>query len=533
MIFRQALIGCGSGVLLALLALLLTVPRATMEPKLRAAPDVARESAEGGVLVASLAGASGPHAASSLGAEVEPADPSLVALEAVLDAVPTPSSDDLDPDSLLGALSKQTVIRSEPDPKARVLGFARAGALLIRAKVPAGHKGCADGWYRVEPEGYVCVGKAATLDPEHPIIRLASVQPDRSLPMPYPYGQSRYPTPPLYTRIPTLAQQQIAEQDLAYHLRKNFGSLWEEQADTPPPSMLEKGAQIPRPYGYLPVEHDFMAGRAVASSAFAFMDLFEAEGRRFGLTTDFALLPLDRLTPVEVSDFAGVVLDEEHPLPVAFVRSRVQHVYEGQVEDGSFRPVRKAEYREAFHLTGAQIKVDGSVFLATRSGQYIKQHSQLVTLSLPEKMPKWAKDARSWIDVSILQQSLVAYRGQSPVFATLVSTGRDGLGDPENTHSTERGVFLIHTKHVTSTMSGSEADDEFDLRDVPYVQYFHGGYAFHAAFWHDGFGQPRSHGCVNLSPSDARHLFSLTDPPVPLRWHSALDRAGTLVYIHP
>jgi lipoprotein-anchoring transpeptidase ErfK/SrfK len=82
-------------------------------------------------------------------------------------------------------------------------------------------------------------------------------------------------------------------------------------------------------------------------------------------------------------------------------------------------------------------------------------------------------------------------------------------------------------------MSGNAADDEYDLRDVPYVQFFKDGYAFHAAFWHDTFGQPRSHGCVNLSPPDARHLFSITDPPVPLRWHSALSTEGTLVYIHP
>jgi lipoprotein-anchoring transpeptidase ErfK/SrfK len=96
-----------------------------------------------------------------------------------------------------------------------------------------------------------------------------------------------------------------------------------------------------------------------------------------------------------------------------------------------------------------------------------------------------------------------------------------------------QGVFVVHTKHVTATMSGSEADDEFDLRDVPYVQYFEGGYALHAAYWHDGFGQPRSHGCINLSPADARYLFNWTAPPVPARWHSALSREGSLVYIHP
>jgi lipoprotein-anchoring transpeptidase ErfK/SrfK len=148
--------------------------------------------------------------------------------------------------------------------------------------------------------------------------------------------------------------------------------------------------------------------------------------------------------------------------------------------------------------------------------------------------PTWATPGRTWIDVSILEQSLVAYEGTRPVFVTLVSTGVDGLGDPEETHSTVRGRFLIHTKHVTATMSGDEPGDEFDLRDVPYVQYFTEGYALHAAYWHDAFGQPRSHGCVNLSPRDARWLFQWSDPPVPEAWHGSMSlRNGTLVNVHP
>jgi lipoprotein-anchoring transpeptidase ErfK/SrfK len=138
------------------------------------------------------------------------------------------------------------------------------------------------------------------------------------------------------------------------------------------------------------------------------------------------------------------------------------------------------------------------------------------------------------VDVSILRQVLVAYEGVRPVYATLVSTGVDGLGDPEKTHSTVRGRFLVHTKHVTANMSGDEVGDEFDLRDVPYVQYFTEGYALHAAYWHDAFGTPRSHGCINLSPLDARWLFEWTDPPVPKEWHGAMSlREGTLVSVHP
>ncbi|KYF58656.1 hypothetical protein BE04_22410 [Sorangium cellulosum] len=140
-----------------------------------------------------------------------------------------------------------------------------------------------------------------------------------------------------------------------------------------------------------------------------------------------------------------------------------------------------------------------------------------------------------WIDVSINQQSLVAYEGARPVYVTLVSTGADGLGDPETTRSTIQGLFRIHTKHVTVTMDGDEEEeDPFDFRDVPFVQYFTGGFAFHAAYWHDDFGTARSHGCVNLSPLDAAWLFEWTTPEVPADWHGALSlRKGTLVSIRP
>jgi lipoprotein-anchoring transpeptidase ErfK/SrfK len=130
---------------------------------------------------------------------------------------------------------------------------------------------------------------------------------------------------------------------------------------------------------------------------------------------------------------------------------------------------------------------------------------------------------------------LVAYEGTRPVFATLVSTGRGGLDDPETTSATVQGTFFIHEKHVSATMDGDEAsDDAFDLHDVPYVQYFHQGYALHGAYWHDEFGKLRSHGCVNLAPADAAWLFEWTDPQVPSEWHGAANqKSGTLVYIHP
>jgi len=190
-------------------------------------------------------------------------------------------------------------------------------------------------------------------------------------------------------------------------------------------------------------------------------------------------------------------------------------------------------YREAVPLSGNARRTGGAVFLEAKDGSLIRE-DQVVRVDRFRNAPAWATSGRKWIDVSILKQSLVAYEGTRPVYVTLVSTGADGLGDPKKTHSTIQGAFLIHTKHLTVTMDDDTAGDEFDLRDVPFVQYFTEGYALHGAYWHDDFGKPRSHGCVNLAPLDAAWLFNWTDPDVPAAWHAALSlKKGTLVYIHP
>ena len=82
-------------------------------------------------------------------------------------------------------------------------------------------------------------------------------------------------------------------------------------------------------------------------------------------------------------------------------------------------------------------------------------------------------------------------------------------------------------------MDSDVVGEEFELRDIPYVQYFLEGYALHTAYWHDSFGLPRSHGCVNLAPEDAKRLFLWTDPPIPPGWHGVMKAlTGTVVFTH-
>ena len=173
------------------------------------------------------------------------------------------------------------------------------------------------------------------------------------------------------------------------------------------------------------------------------------------------------------------------------------------------------------------------MLLEARDGSWLRA-DQVTVIERDDELPRFARNSTKWIDVSILRQSLVAYEGARPVYATLVSTGKDGTADHKDSHATIQGTFLVHTKHLSVTMDSDDDKDEFDLRDVPYVQYFTEGYALHAAYWHDDFGNPRSHGCVNLAPLDASWLFDWTTPGVPEGWHAAMSlKDGTIVHIHP
>jgi hypothetical protein len=113
-----------------------------------------------------------------------------------------------------------------------------------------------------------------------------------------------------------------------------------------------------------------------------------------------------------------------------------------------------------------------------------------------------------WIDVDLGDQKLTAYEGSNPVMTFLVSTGTAS-------YPTVTGQFRIWVKLESTRMTGPG----YDLEDVPYTMYFYEGYGLHGAYWHNNFGTPMSHGCVNLSPSDSAWLFNFAS-------------VGTLVNIH-
>ena len=126
----------------------------------------------------------------------------------------------------------------------------------------------------------------------------------------------------------------------------------------------------------------------------------------------------------------------------------------------------------------------------------------------PEPVVNPGGGGERWIDVNLSQQRLYAYAGDVVVDSFLVSTGL-------SQHPTVTGQYYIYIKLLSTDMSGPG----YYLPNVPYTMYFFKGYGIHGTYWHNNFGTPMSHGCVNMYTPDAQWLFD---------WASE----GTLVNIH-
>ena len=120
--------------------------------------------------------------------------------------------------------------------------------------------------------------------------------------------------------------------------------------------------------------------------------------------------------------------------------------------------------------------------------------------------------------VDLFEQTLIAYEDEIPVFATLVSSGLP-------LWSTNQGVFQIWARLDRDSMSGATgAPDAYALQDVPWTMYFDGSISLHGTYWHDDFGYRRSHGCVNLSISDARWLYDWTAEAEPDEYNEIINQ---------
>jgi hypothetical protein len=530
-----------------------------------------RKEAASLAVLACAAACSGPSPFDSkdpAASRLKPENGGIVADPNDYSRVPVPPADG----PQLAPIAMTVAVMRKPDPKAETLGYLRVGARVARSEKPLGNEGCPDGWYAIRPAGFVCAGQNATLKLDHPLARAIQVEPDRTKPMPYKYAFLRS-IAPNYMRIPSKSEQFEYEMRLERHLR-NWTKLhhkWDaldvgandvpldangiaqggipEQArpmdenvrfggngDDRVPWWLVGERRIPNISSFKAPSFAVIADRLKRHAGVSLIGTFvagpEAQGRRFAIAADARLIPADKLKAESGSPFHGVDI-KSIGLPVAFAQKDGTYYYD---LSGS-TPVRGAAVsgREFVALSGNIKASGGERFVQARSGQWLKS-AELRTAAKSSRLPGWANKKAKWIEISIINQTLVLWEGDIPVYATLVSTGRDGMGDPQKTLSTPTGTFRVYQKHITTTMDSSVADHEFELRDVPWVMYFKSGYALHASYWHDDFGHVRSHGCVNMSPIDARRTFMWAAPDVPDHWHAAYvgdgQEQGTIVYIH-
>jgi len=242
--------------------------------------------------------------------------------------------------------------------------------------------------------------------------------------------------------------------------------------------------------------------------------------RRFLRTLRGAYARKYQLRQKESPEFRGRVLPRgAQDLPIYFIRRELtlmQRESEGSdvlVDSG------KTPERLSVHPFVDQVHLGNKIYYVDEDGLLMRSYA--VGKAAKIKRPPGVGSDEPWVHIDLSEQTLVAYEGDRPVFATLVSTGKEPGMTPV-------GVHRVQTKLVASSMRDQPQEDEaYSIDDVPWTQYFSGSVALHGAFWHAGFGQVRSHGCVNLSPADARWLFGFTAPALPTEWHAVSPTKGT------
>jgi lipoprotein-anchoring transpeptidase ErfK/SrfK len=183
--------------------------------------------------------------------------------------------------------------------------------------------------------------------------------------------------------------------------------------------------------------------------------------------------------------------------------------------DGWF-PIYRLYYGSIQWITGIDTGPDGNAWYVVQDEgdknlRYFVPSAQLRPIS-PEEITPLSPDVpigQKRIDVNLTTQTLTCFEYGNSVFSTKVSTGLPGL------MATPDGTFHIQDKLPSRNMSTTSrlADDVIPLVGVPWCSFFtEEGHAFHGTYWHNNFGLPMSHGCVNMRTEDSLWLFRWSRP---------------------
>jgi len=371
---------------------------------------------------------------------------------------------------------------------ASVAGVVRRGSVLEVGKKASG-SGCKDGtWYEAVPFGYLCTALGFQVS-DTPSTNRYGVPPahvDESLP--YQYSRVTTKRAPRYYRIPTVDEEREARR-----------------------AMAKKGS-APEVVSSL-MEGDYFL-------ALAEKETRKADGAVFYRTVRGRFV---RESDVELRN-PEVVRGEElgrdgWRLPLAIVYGEDRDLLD--LEGSAPQTIGRAEKHARFVVKN-ELTRGGVTYVSGTPGAVRRDEVRVARrIERPSDIPAKGR----WIHVDLSEQTLVAYEGDEPVYATVISSGKEGYEPPT-------GLFKVQQKYLSTTMSAADPIDGFyEVEEVPWTLYYDGGYALHGAYWHTDFGKVRSHGCTNIAPVDARWLYYWSDPEVPPAWHAVrFPRDTTWVY---
>ncbi len=451
-------------------------------------------------------------------------------------------------------------VLDRPSSKGQEIGELAVGDSVARAAEPiVKREACPNGYYPVRPRGFVCLDDKTSLD-AGPLVRAPNLE--RALP--YRYGRTISPTP-IYSHIPSVEEQGESEPNLEKHLAKsskgendplkpgaNDVPLDERSVPTGPPvvsksgegvgddgkrtraSFFAFGEDVPPPQILGNLGAPVVVSTLKKGSAVAISSTFLADGpagpRRFGVLPDGTFLPVDRLEPALGTTFHGVDLKDQG-LPIAFVLRHEVCPY--AIANGKAKRLEddEVERRSVIHLTNKFRAIDSVRYEEAEDGNFYRD-KDIIKIVKRSKFPDFVKGDTKWIDVSLALQTMTLYEGRKPIYATLVSSGQDVLGDPATSAATVQGTFKIERKSLSSPVDSKESHDAFDVPSAPYAIEFAPGVSLRSVFWADNAGEARSYHDVALSPIDAKRVFAWAGPEVPQGFRSIVPTDADQVVIY-
>lgn len=488
---------------------------------------------------------------------------------------------------LLGALGISTLVYAKAEPARRPIGYIRLGGKVpVDSTLVKDASGkCGSGWYHLVDGGYVCA-RWATLDLNNPQVRLGITPPNLEEVLPYKYAYNTAHGTPLYRSVPSreemLRYEPYLEASKRAKKRSERGEGDEAEPSAPEgpaapasPSaatddpaadkeaaiakavaegFLDAGAPDPpeedKPWWQqgsdkskpikvtladLEQDSDSTIAKRMVKGFFVAIDkTFGWNSRSWYKTTGGLVAPSDRMYIVKPPTSQGLDFPEGVK-QLGFITANKAQKYELDADQKKVTATGPVARFTAVGLTGATVSNKTVIYRQTTEGWWMKGIDG--TYTDPGPKPADLAPGEKWIDVNLTRKTLVAFEGDRPIYGALNSPGKKST-IKEKDHSTVQGTFRIREKHIATTMDGDgrvASDLPYSIEDVPYVQYFEGSYALHGAFWHNNFGHEMSHGCVNLSPLDAKRIFFWSEPKLPRGWHavwSTPENRGTIVVVH-